>query len=85
MGGALVTDARGQATLGVTTAADIDAGLIRLSESAHAAGPLPPGAREKLQAYIALLVKWNATYNLTAIREPERMVTHHILDAELSR
>ena len=39
------------------------------------------GAREKLQAYIALLVKWNATYNLTAIREPERMVTHHILDA----
>ena len=42
---------------------------------------MPPGARDKLQAYIALLVKWNATYNLTAIREPERMVTHHVLDA----
>jgi len=42
---------------------------------------LPAGARDKLEAFIALLAKWNATYNLTAIREPERMVTHHILDA----
>ncbi|MBK9116689.1 MAG: 16S rRNA (guanine(527)-N(7))-methyltransferase RsmG [Betaproteobacteria bacterium] len=35
----------------------------------------------KLLAYVALLAKWNRTYNLTAIREPERMVTHHLLDA----
>ena len=42
---------------------------------------LPDGARAKLDAYVALLVKWNRTYNLTAIREPERMVTHHLLDA----
>ena len=38
-------------------------------------------ARAKLLAYVALLAKWNRTYNLTAIREPERMVTHHLLDA----
>ena len=34
-----------------------------------------------LAAYLALLAKWNRTYNLTAIREPSRMVTHHVLDS----
>jgi 16S rRNA (guanine527-N7)-methyltransferase len=63
----------------VTTAADIEAGLVALSAAGGVA--LPADARAKLDAYIALLAKWNATYNLTAIREPERMVTHHILDA----
>jgi len=42
---------------------------------------LPAGAHDKLAAYLALLAKWNRTYNLTAIREPERMITHHVLDA----
>jgi len=42
---------------------------------------LPDGARARLDAYVALLAKWNRTYNLTAIREPERMITHHLLDA----
>ena len=37
--------------------------------------------RAQLAAYLALLAKWNKTYNLTAIREPARMVTHHLLDA----
>lgn len=37
--------------------------------------------QQRLLAYVALLAKWNRTYNLTAIREPERMVTHHLLDA----
>lgn len=63
----------------MTTAADIDAGLVELTGTAGA--QLPPNARDKLDAYIALLAKWNSTYNLTAIREPERMVTHHVLDA----
>jgi len=35
----------------------------------------------KLLAYVALLEKWNRTYNLTAIRDPERMVVHHLLDS----
>lgn len=42
---------------------------------------LPAGAEEKLAAYLALLVKWNKVYNLTAIRKPEEMVTHHLLDS----
>jgi 16S rRNA (guanine527-N7)-methyltransferase len=41
---------------------------------------LDDAAQAKLLAYIALLDKWNRTHNLTAIREPERMVTHHLLD-----
>ena len=42
---------------------------------------LPAGAEEKLAAYLALLVKWNKVYNLTAIRDPAEMVTHHLLDS----
>jgi 16S rRNA (guanine527-N7)-methyltransferase len=37
--------------------------------------------RAQLLAFLALLAKWNKIYNLTAIREPGRMVTHHLLDA----
>lgn len=39
----------------------------------------PP--REKLLAYLALMAKWNKTYNLTAIRDPLLMVSHHLLDS----
>lgn len=42
---------------------------------------LDTAQRARLNAYLALLAKWNKTYNLTAIREPHRMVTHHLLDA----
>jgi 16S rRNA (guanine527-N7)-methyltransferase len=38
-------------------------------------------ARQKLGTYVALLDKWNRTHNLTAIREPARMITHHLLDS----
>ena len=41
----------------------------------------PPGARERLLEYVALLAKWNRTYNLTAIRDPLAMVPHHLLDS----
>ncbi|AUH53444.1 16S rRNA (guanine(527)-N(7))-methyltransferase RsmG [Chromobacterium sp. ATCC 53434] len=34
-----------------------------------------------LERYLALLVKWNQTYNLTAIRQEERMVSYHLLDS----
>ena len=58
---------------------DLDEGL---REQAAADGaPLDRIARNKLSAFLRLLGKWNRTYNLTAIREPERMVTHHVLDA----
>jgi 16S rRNA (guanine527-N7)-methyltransferase len=42
---------------------------------------LPDGAEEKLLAYLALLVKWNAAYNLTAVRDPAEMVVKHLLDS----
>ncbi|MBI3376068.1 MAG: 16S rRNA (guanine(527)-N(7))-methyltransferase RsmG [Betaproteobacteria bacterium] len=42
---------------------------------------LPDGAEARLLAYLELLLKWNKTYNLTAIREPGKMVTHHLLDS----
>lgn len=38
-------------------------------------------AGERLLAYQALMVKWNRTYNLTAIRDPEEMLVHHLLDS----
>jgi 16S rRNA (guanine527-N7)-methyltransferase len=43
--------------------------------------PLAPDARVALLGYVGLLAKWNRTYNLTAIREPARMVTHHVIDS----
>ncbi|WP_372439762.1 16S rRNA (guanine(527)-N(7))-methyltransferase RsmG [Burkholderia plantarii] len=35
----------------------------------------------KLLDYVALLGKWNAVYNLTAIRDPRQMLIQHILDS----
>lgn len=42
---------------------------------------LPVGTEEKLLAYLALLVKWNAAYNLTAVRDPQQMLVKHLLDS----
>ena len=42
---------------------------------------LPVPVREKLLAYVALLYKWNRTYSLTALREQEKAVSHHLLDS----
>jgi 16S rRNA (guanine527-N7)-methyltransferase len=40
-----------------------------------------PHALAQLLQYLALLQKWNKTYNLTSIRDPAMMLTHHLLDA----
>lgn len=37
--------------------------------------------QRKLIDYAALIGKWNRFYNLTALREPEKVLTHHILDS----
>jgi 16S rRNA (guanine527-N7)-methyltransferase len=36
---------------------------------------------DHLLDYLALLQKWNKVYNLTAVRDPAEMVTHHLLDS----
>jgi 16S rRNA (guanine527-N7)-methyltransferase len=38
-------------------------------------------AQSKLLDYLALLHKWNKVYNLTAIRDPQRRVSNHLLDS----
>lgn len=43
--------------------------------------PLDEAVRRQLLQYIALLAKWNRTYNLTAIRAQEEMVSYHLLDS----
>ncbi|WP_434678798.1 16S rRNA (guanine(527)-N(7))-methyltransferase RsmG [Pseudomonas sp. R1-18] len=44
---------------------------IQLSETQHS----------QLLAYLALLIKWNKAYNLTAVRNPDEMVSRHLLDS----
>ena len=51
----------------------LEAGLSALALDTALAGPL--------LAYLDLLQRWNATYNLTAIRDPRAMVTLHLLDS----
>ncbi len=36
---------------------------------------------EQLLGYLALIQKWNQVYNLTAVRDPQEMLTHHLLDS----
>ncbi|MGH8690068.1 MAG: 16S rRNA (guanine(527)-N(7))-methyltransferase RsmG [Burkholderiales bacterium] len=59
----------------MTPGAALDRGLGELALA------LPTGARERMLEYVALLVKWNRTYNLTAVRDPLAMVPHHLLDS----
>lgn len=40
-----------------------------------------PAQQDKLMDYLALMFKWNAVYNLTSLRDPMQMVTHHLLDS----
>jgi 16S rRNA (guanine527-N7)-methyltransferase len=48
----------------------LDALDVRLSDAQQA----------DLLAYLDLLLKWNKVYNLTALREPDQVLTHHVLD-----
>lgn len=55
--------------------AELRAGMAELGVA------LLPGAYESLLDYIDLLTRWNAAYNLTAIRATAAMVPHHLLDS----
>lgn len=42
---------------------------------------LDEATQQRLLDYLALMQKWNKVYNLTAVREPEKMLTLHLLDS----
>lgn len=42
---------------------------------------LPETTQQQLLAFRDLLLKWNKTYNLTALRDPEQAISHHLLDS----
>jgi 16S rRNA (guanine527-N7)-methyltransferase len=42
---------------------------------------LSEAQQQKLLAFRDLLLKWNKTYNLTALRDPEQAISHHLLDS----
>ena len=42
---------------------------------------IPAEKIQQLLQYHALLVKWNKAYNLTAVRDPEQMISRHLLDS----
>ncbi|MBS1142337.1 MAG: rRNA m(7)G-527 methyltransferase [Proteobacteria bacterium] len=58
-----------------------------MSQNALASGlaaldiTLPGEAQSKLLAFRDLLLKWNKTYNLTALRDPAQAISHHLLDS----
>ena len=52
----------------------LDSALLRLNL------PLGLAQREQLLLYLALLARWNKTYNLTAIRDLPAMLSHHLID-----
>ncbi|HEY5293250.1 MAG TPA: 16S rRNA (guanine(527)-N(7))-methyltransferase RsmG [Burkholderiales bacterium] len=59
----------------MSTADQLNSGLTALGLT------LDQETQQRLLDYIALIEKWNRVYNLTAIREPEKMVSHHLLDS----
>lgn len=59
----------------MTPAEQLEAGAAQLGI------PLPAHTRERLLAHAALLAKWNRVHNLTALREPSSVVSHHLLDS----
>ena len=60
--------------MSLSLAAGLDAGLEALALD------LSPAQRQALLDYLALLQKWNQVYNLTAVRDPQAMLSHHLLD-----
>lgn len=54
----------------------------RLAEAARQLDvPLTPEQSATLLAYLDWLAKWNRVYNLTALRQPDEMFSHHLVDS----
>ena len=53
----------------------------RLLQAAHTLGVAVTDAQaQALLGYLALIGKWNKVYNLTAVRDPDQMLTQHLVD-----
>ena len=53
----------------------------RLLDAAKQLGlALSDSEADQLLAYLVLLQRWNSTYNLTAVRDPDRMLSQHVFD-----
>jgi 16S rRNA (guanine527-N7)-methyltransferase len=62
-------------------AADSEDQHHALAATCQALGLAPsPGQLDAMVEYLALLVRWNRTYNLTAIRDPRGMLVQHLAD-----
>lgn len=60
----------------------MSAPIDTLREGAAALGVALSGRQaEQLLAYGTLMLKWNKVYNLTAVRDPAGVMTHHLLDS----
>ena len=56
--------------------------LAQLTQAAAALQvPLSDAQATQLLDYLALIQKWNRVYNLTAVRDPAEMLTHHLFDS----
>ena len=56
--------------------------LTTLEEGAATIGlSLSEAQFDLLDRYLQMLQKWNKVYNLTAVRDPAEMLTHHLLDS----
>ena len=54
----------------------------RLNAAAQALGiTLNAGQQTQILRYLDLLGRWNKVYNLTAVRDPAEMLTHHVFDS----
>ncbi len=63
-------------------AAQVLAPADALGQGARQLGmTLDAGQTGDLLRYLALIQKWSKVYNLTALREPAGMLTHHLLDS----
>jgi 16S rRNA (guanine527-N7)-methyltransferase len=62
-------------TPGGTLHQQLHAGLQTLGLS------LPEATELRLLAFAQLMLKWNKTFNLTALRQPEKILSHHLLDS----
>lgn len=67
----------------MTAAFNLDGTVASLSRLVLECGfePLHSHTAEKFSAYLALLLRWNTRINLTAVRDPQEILTRHFLES----